>query len=1107
MIIPNSIRRILIVFDVTRPETTGTYVLRALERLKTNGDIDEVRHATPDNVSQLAGSTFDLVIVVDDGLDYPLPNGLGPVVYWTIDTHIGFQRSLVRSGQADYVFAAQKNATERLRQAGIATARWLPLACDPEIHGKQDVPKERDVCFVGNLFDGPRTNLVRLLQQYFPGMYIGNAYFEEMARIYSASRIVFNRSLADDLNMRVFEALASGSLLATNELTDGGLGDNGQGELFRDGVHLMTYRDGDELCDKTRYYIRHEDLRERIAAAGRAEVLAKHTYDHRVAEMLAAVSGHSSVATGNGPDISHDSRLDGCASMATALGVGQMTKDQGQVTSSHDHSYFGHARHDIASLVPLDAKTILEIGCGHGLTGALIKERQSSEWVGIEKDKEAAAVARTHNNQVFVGDLEQMDLPDWDDHFDVVILGDVVEHFIDPVAQLTRIQPWIKAGGLLIASIPNMRHHSVVAGLLAGNLTYEPAGLLDDTHRHFYCRRDIQKLFDQTGYTITSWSAVPGPGYEEWERAGRPGRVTLGNMTIEAPVEEIQEYFVYQWLVVAKSVQVAGSLGQAVPDMAESAELETQSVRQWSDEPSFLEAQSLIVTSDAQADVLSSPSLGLSSDFPLIIVLMVTFNRLEYTRPSLESVLAQDYPNFRLVVWDNASTDGTIEFLKERLKCEDRATLILSPVNRGVVAPMNEVWFGDHAEFPGTGGEELRAKIDNDTVVPPDLLRRLAECHQRSTRFGVLSGFHFRKEGEAIIDEGMVEVIDGVAVVRQQYVGGCAVMVKKSDLDRIGPIACRTDAQQGPFMDSGWTLYQERMVAAGMIHGYPVPLIHVEHLEDTRSPHCIRSADHQAYKQALRGMNLEQSTEALCVWRPHRMAPITECRASRTESEKPAPGPMTFTQDFRRDFDQLDFFGAPFAFSRFGDGERAICSGSAIKAQDGWSYPGGPSQFAADLNAALRFNDPGYYLGLSDACCDPASHEWYLRQITVPLSQVTFANIFVNGNYHRFRQLDLGACALVASSGGDYWVPENILETTFSLDKLVERLLSVKRPILVSAGPASCIIVHKYWRRARPDERQVIIDVGSALDELTKGRKTRQYQVPGTRNAELVCFW
>ncbi|HEV3024077.1 MAG TPA: hypothetical protein VGX76_16490, partial [Pirellulales bacterium] len=129
-------------------------------------------------------------------------------------------------------------------------------------------------------------------------------------------------------------------------------------------------------------------------------------------------------------------------------------------------------------------------------------------------------------------------------------------------------------------------------------------------------------------------------------------------------------------------------------------------------------------------------------------------------------------------------------------------------------------------------------------------------------------------------------------------------------------------------------------------------------------------------------------------------------------------------QDFRRDFEQFDFHGRPFAFARFGDGERAICMGSTVKAQDGWAYAGGPSKFAADLNAALRYADPGYYLGISDACCDRAAKEWYLARIAVPMSQVTFANIFVNANYTRFiRQVDLDDFAVVAPDGGDFWLP------------------------------------------------------------------------------------
>ncbi|HVC92192.1 MAG TPA: hypothetical protein VND64_00800, partial [Pirellulales bacterium] len=336
-----------------------------------------------------------------------------------------------------------------------------------------------------------------------------------------------------------------------------------------------------------------------------------------------------------------------------------------------------------------------------------------------------------------------------------------------------------------------------------------------------------------------------------------------------------------------------------------------------------------------------------------------------------------------------------------------------------------------------------------------------------------------------------------------------------------------------------------------LVNGYPWPPIHVDHMEDVRSPRCIRTAEHQEYKQALRGMSLEQFTEDLCVWRPIWTAPAAENangtgklaeavplsphalsvrnerspaqgnghtgnghasiesngQRSRPELTGIHAGRLWFTQDFAKDFDQFDFRGPPFAFVRFADGERAICAGRPIKGTDGWNYAGGSSPFRDALLAALRYADPDYYIGISDGCCDASAKAWYLREITVPLSQVTFSNIFVNGNYGRFRQLDRSNVATVACEGGDFWVPEDVVNTRFDIDLLVERLLGVHRTILVSAGPAACVIIHRYWLRASAQQRQVIVDVGSAIDEWTKGRKTRQYQVPGTRNSELVCTW
>jgi len=198
---------------------------------------------------------------------YGLPPELHPSVFWAIDTHVNFDSCLRRARGFDLVFAAQRDGADRLRQAGIPSADWLPLACDPEIHRKHEVAKQHDVAFVGNSFPGPREELLALIRRKCRNAFIGQRYFDEVAQTYSAARIVFNPSIRNDVNMRVFEALACGSLLLTNDLSD-----NGQAELFRDGVHLATYREPEDLLDKLAYYLRRDVTRERIAAAGCAEV-------------------------------------------------------------------------------------------------------------------------------------------------------------------------------------------------------------------------------------------------------------------------------------------------------------------------------------------------------------------------------------------------------------------------------------------------------------------------------------------------------------------------------------------------------------------------------------------------------------------------------------------------------------------------------------------------------------------------------------------------------------------------------------------------------------------------------------------------------------------
>jgi hypothetical protein len=273
-----SIQSVAIIYDdEVRPDTTGVYCRRAL------GQLVQVEHFRPTELSRIPSGRFDLYLNIDDGLRYRLPADLRPCAWWAIDTHLDLDWYRTKGPDFDLIFTAQRDGADQLRRAGIASAQWLPLGCDPEIHRRHDVPKTLDLCFVGHLFQGERTDLLRLIQRRFPNTFVGQRFFDDMAKTYSSSRVVFNRSIRNDINMRVFEAVACGSLLLTNDLTE-----NGQSELFRDGVHLAAYRGPEDLLDKIDFYLRRDALREQIAARGREEALARHTYRHRMESVLRA---------------------------------------------------------------------------------------------------------------------------------------------------------------------------------------------------------------------------------------------------------------------------------------------------------------------------------------------------------------------------------------------------------------------------------------------------------------------------------------------------------------------------------------------------------------------------------------------------------------------------------------------------------------------------------------------------------------------------------------------------------------------------------------------------------------------------------------------------
>jgi hypothetical protein len=227
---------------------------------------------------------FDLHLWIDwgeDALVNVLPYrpismaNLHPSAYVTSDTHLGYGYRLNKAKEFDFVFCNQIRAVEEFGRDGVK-AKWLPHAVEPQAYpNKPAAIKKWDTCFLGFVTFEKRA---KMLDEYFngiPDFFFCQRLFEEAAEIYRKSRIVFNTAAVDDINMRCFEATATGSFLLTEWVPT-------LSECFEEGKHLVCYRTMPEAVEKARYYLEHKGEREEIARAGMAHTLANHTYAHRI---------------------------------------------------------------------------------------------------------------------------------------------------------------------------------------------------------------------------------------------------------------------------------------------------------------------------------------------------------------------------------------------------------------------------------------------------------------------------------------------------------------------------------------------------------------------------------------------------------------------------------------------------------------------------------------------------------------------------------------------------------------------------------------------------------------------------------------------------------
>lgn len=142
-----------------------------------------------------------------------------------------------------------------------------------------------------------------------------------------------------------------------------------------------------------------------------------------------------------------------------------------------------------------DGKRLLDVGCGNGFLSLLL-EQKGFVVTGIEHP-----LGFDERHPTIVHDLE-LPLPPMPGPFDVIVIGDVLEHLRRPQELLEQLRPHLAPGGKILASLPNSGNIYFRLHILLGSFPEDDKGLFDRTHLHFWMWKNWQGLFVRSGYEV-----------------------------------------------------------------------------------------------------------------------------------------------------------------------------------------------------------------------------------------------------------------------------------------------------------------------------------------------------------------------------------------------------------------------------------------------------------------------------------------------------------------------------------------------------------------------------------------------------------------------------
>lgn len=168
---------------------------------------------------------------------------------------------------------------------------------------------------------------------------------------------------------------------------------------------------------------------------------------------------------------------------------------------------FKYSSHEkIIKLVPQNSK-VLDVGCASGYIASQLKKK-NCEIHGIDIAEEYLKEARTYCDKVQLLDISKESIQGT---FDVIILGDVIEHTSNPEEILNKLKKNLNKNGSIIISVPNILNIYARLRIFLGTYPQDDKGIFDKTHLRPFTIKILRKMIKDQSYKMKKLDFTPIP--------------------------------------------------------------------------------------------------------------------------------------------------------------------------------------------------------------------------------------------------------------------------------------------------------------------------------------------------------------------------------------------------------------------------------------------------------------------------------------------------------------------------------------------------------------------------------------------------------------------